>query len=56
MVELRDFNDKLIQIEKYKVSLTNNDFLIITTEECSIILNKEQLQKFKNAINKEFKK
>jgi hypothetical protein len=53
MVELRDFNGKLIHIEKYKVPVTNNDFIIITTDKCSIILNKEQLQEFKNAIDKE---
>ena len=53
MIELRDYNGKLIHIEKYKVPVTNNDFIIITTDKCSIILNKEQLQQFKNAIDKE---
>jgi hypothetical protein len=54
VIEFRDYNGKLIHIEKYKVPVTNNNFIIITTADGSVILDVEKCKEFKDAINKEF--
>ena len=53
MVELRDFNGKLIRINKFKSKVSGEDFILITTADGSIILDAENCKEFQNAINKE---
>jgi hypothetical protein len=55
MVELRDFNNKLIRIDKvkFKSKASGDDFLIITTVDGSVILDAENCKEFQNAIEKE---
>lgn len=53
MVELKDFNNKLIRIDKFKSKASGEDFIIITTADGSVILDAENCKEFQNAINKE---